>query len=1022
MIPDTTATTAVRMRFPLRLTVPLALLVFVAATTWWGLHTARQKVVERVQRHAMRDVAWILTGLEADVERAYRVQDEEAVQEKMAAFGADREFLFAVACDADYLVLHSMRVGDIGQPFTKVLPTAYKETPLFTRDSLDAIRQAMGGKVEAIADDHTVVAAYPLVLGRRSGELRPNRIGILVVIHDSSAIEAGTLSVVTDEALRFFFLLAMFTAGLGLFFHFGVARRLRRLANVARQVGAGNMDVRSGLGGSDEVAELSWAVDQMVADKALAEKALKESEERHRSLFESTHDLVQSVAPNGRFLFVNPAWKKTLGYSADELKNLVLFDVIHPRDHQHCKELVHRILAGESLRGIEATFVAKNGNRVIVEGSATGRFVDGKLVATHGFFRDITARKQAQAQTAERQNRLEAILNTAADAIITIDEQGIIQSANPASERLFGYPISELIGNNVGRLMPTPYAEEHDVYIADYIKTGKRKIIGIGREVEGKRKDGTTFPVDLAVSELDAGGQRLFTGIVRDISERRLAEAERQSLGRILEDSLNEVYVVDAKSLRFIQVNQGARENIGYSLDELRKLTPLDLTPDFTPEALSQLIEPLRNGEKEKDVFETMHRRKDGSFYDVEVHLQLGTFRGTQAFVAICLDTTARKRAERSLRVQQRALESAVNGIIITDPNQPDNPTVYVNPAALQITGYSREEMLGKNCRFLQKDQCDQEALHEVRAAIKEQRKCRVVLQNFRKDGTPFWNELTISPVRDENGELTHFVGIQSDITARRDAEEALARVNQELEERVQERTRQLEEAQQQLVRKEKLATMGQLAGSVAHEIRNPMGVIRNASYYLEQTQTDSDEDAKEALGEISRGIANAERIVSELLDYAREPKAETSPFSLVEAIDAALQMVPMPASVRIERADAAALRAIGDRRQIEQLLANLVQNATHAMPDGGTLTLRCATANGWVVTEVSDTGVGISADELEKIFDPLFTKKAKGIGLGLALGRRYAELNNGSLVVESEPGQGATFKLSLPLAETEGV
>ena len=1017
---DTTTNTADRMRFPLRLTVPLALLIFVAAATWWSLHVGRQEVIERVQRDAIRNVAWTVTDLEAHVERAYRVRDEEAVHGKMAALGANREFVFAVVCDEDYQVLHSMRVGDIGKPIEEILPTAYQEIPLIGRTSLDAIRQALGGRVAAIGDNHTVVAAYPLILGTRPGELRPNRLGNLVVVHDSTATEAEALGVVTDEAFRFFFLLAIFAAGLGLFFHFGVARRLRRLANVAHQVGAGNMDVRSGLGGSDEVAELSWAVDKMVSDKGRAEKALRESEERYRSLFESTHDLVQSVAPDGQFLFVNPAWKEALGYSTDELEDLVLFDVIHPRDHAHCKELWQRVLAGESQRGFEATFVAKDGNQVIVEGNATGRFVAGELVATHGFFRDITERKQAQAQTAERQSRLEAILNTAADAIITIDEQGVIQTANPASEQLFGYPLSELIGGNIAQLMPTTYAKQHDTNVKNYITTGVRKIIGIGREVEAKRKDGTTFPADLAVSELNAGGQRLFTGIVRDISERRLAEAEQQSLGRILEDSLNEVYVFDAQSLLFMQVNQGARENIGYSLDELRKLTPLDLKPEFTPEQFSQLIEPLRNGEKENVVFETVHRRKGGSLYDVEVHIQLGTFQGTQAFVAFILDTTARKRAEQSLRVQQRALESAVNGIIITDPNQFDNPVVYVNPAALQITGYAEEEVLGRNCRFLQKDQREQDALHEVRAAIKQQRNCRVVLRNFRKDGTPFWNELSISPVRDENGKLTHFVGIQSDITARRDAEEALARVNQELEERVQRRNRQLEAAQEQLVRKEKLATLGQLAGSVAHEIRNPMGVIRNAAYFLEQTQANSDANTTEALGEISRGIANAERIVGELLDYAREPSAETNPFNLREAIDAALRMVRMPASVRVERPDAADLRATGDRGQIERLLANLIQNATHAMPDGGTLTLRCAAANGCVVTEVNDTGVGIDAQQLEKIFDPLFTTKAKGIGLGLALCRRYAELNHGSLAVDSEPGQGSTFRLSLPLAGAE--
>ncbi len=721
MAPGQTENVPPKQRFPLRLTVPLGLLLFVAVATGWNVRVGREQVVERVQREAIRDVTWTLAGLQADMERAYRVREEEVAQEKISALGAHREYVFAVALDDSNQVLHSMRVGDIGKPFRQVLPAACQGLSLLKPDSLAAIGQALGGRVEASGDGRTVVAAYPLVLGTRGGELRAHRIGSLVAIHDLSALEAEGLRVVTREALRFFYALAIFAAGLGLFFHFRIASRLGRLASVARDVGAGNMDVRSGLRGSDEVAELSWAFDQMVSDKA-----------------------------------------------------------------------------------------------------------------------------RAEAQTADRQSRLEAILNTATDAIITINERGIIQTANPATENVFGYASSELIGSNIQRLMPAPYAGEHDTYLAAYVETGQRKIIGVGREVEAKRKDGTTFPVDLAVSESDVGGQRLFTGIVRDISERRLVEAEQQSLGRILEDSLNEIYVFDAETLFFIQANKGARENIGYAMDELRSLTPADLKPDFTPQKFAELIEPLRSGEKENVVFETVHCRRDGSRYDVEVHLQLGTFQGSPAFVAMILDTTQRKRAERSLRVQQRALESAVNGIIITDPNQTDNPVVYVNPASLQITGYAEEEVLGRNCRFLQRDDREQEALEEVRAAIEEERGCTVVLRNFRKDGTPFWNELTISPVRDENGLLTHFVGIQSDITARREAEEALARVNQELEKRVRERTRQLEEAQELLIRKEKLATLGQLAAGVAHEIRNPMGVIRNASYFLEQTLADGDEDTRE--------------------------------------------------------------------------------------------------------------------------------------------------------------------------------
>ena len=126
-------------------------------------------------------------------------------------------------------------------------------------------------------------------------------------------------------------------------------------------------------------------------------------------------------------------------------------------------------------------------------------------------------------------------------------------------------------------------------------------------------------------------------------------------------------------------------------------------------------------------------------------------------------------------RVLGRAVEATRNGVLITDPNRPDNPIVYANPAFERITGYATEEAIGRNCRFLQRFDRDQPELEEVRAAIREERDCRVVVRNYRKDGTLFWQELSISPVRDERGRLTHFVGVQDDVTERKLAEARVA-------------------------------------------------------------------------------------------------------------------------------------------------------------------------------------------------------------------------------------------------------
>jgi PAS domain S-box-containing protein len=162
--------------------------------------------------------------------------------------------------------------------------------------------------------------------------------------------------------------------------------------------------------------------------------------------------------------------------------------------------------------------------------------------------REIAERERAERSLRESEAHARAVLDTAVDAIITIDPRGTMLSFNPAAERLFGYRAGEAVGRNVSILMPSPFAEQHDGYLATYLRTGRAKIIGIGREVVGLRKDGSTFPLDLAVSEVNVGGRRTFTGIVRDLTERKrleqeileIAEREQRRIGQDLHDGLGQ--------------------------------------------------------------------------------------------------------------------------------------------------------------------------------------------------------------------------------------------------------------------------------------------------------------------------------------------------------------------------------------------------------------------------------------------------------------------------------------------------
>jgi PAS domain S-box-containing protein len=246
------------------------------------------------------------------------------------------------------------------------------------------------------------------------------------------------------------------------------------------------------------------------------------------------------------------------------------------------------------------------------------------------------------------------VLDAAVDGIISADERGIIESANAAVTRMFGYSADELIGRNLTLLMPAPYAAEHDGYIERYLRSGEPRIIGIGREVAGRRRDGSTFPLELAVAEARIGARRLFTGILRDISDRRAAEESVRQLGEILEESVNEIYVFDAQSLRFTRINRGARENLGYSQHELEQMTPLDIKPEMTRERFDALLAPLRRGEQSRAHFRTPHRRKDGSTYRADVHLHYHEDPSASRFVALVLDVSQQEALETQLLQAQK--------------------------------------------------------------------------------------------------------------------------------------------------------------------------------------------------------------------------------------------------------------------------------------------------------------------------------------------------------------------------------
>ncbi len=621
-----------------------------------------------------------------------------------------------------------------------------------------------------------------------------------------------------------------------------------------------------------------------------------------------------------------------------------------------------------------------------------------------------TAQRQAEKAIQDSEAHLRAILDNMVDGVITVNGRGIVESFNPAAERIFGYTYAEIIGQNVKVLMPEPYQSEHDTYLNTYLRTGQAKIIGIGREVTGLRKDGSTFPMELAVSEVKLGQQQLFTAIVRDITKPKQAqETIRQS-----EDQLRST-ISSMDDLVFVLDKHGLFTYYYQPLDKAELYAPPEL---FLGKSFQEILPPpiAKLFEAAIDVVKATHtvRKVDYSlkimgqelWFSAKVSIRTDNFGQFDGVTIVARNVTERKHSEDALKKNEEYIRTILNNVIDGIITIDEQGIIEIfNPAAELIFGYLSNEVVGQNVNMLMPEPYHTEHdLYLGNYLRTGQTKIigigREVI-GLRKDGSTFPMELAVSEL--QLGEQHMFTAIMRDITERKRIEQELHQLN---------------------------ASKDKFFSIIAHDLRSPFTHLLNYSDLLLSIDALDPEEVQLATNTINNSLNNLFKLLENLLQWSiiqmGQTKYQPDQIKLGELITDNVELLRGNAAeknIRLHYDVKESSFVYADRDMINSVIRNLISNAIKFTNSGGEVKVLVQPKEQFVELAVSDTGVGISQDDMTKLFRidtqhiTYDTANERGTGLGLILCKEFVERNGGQIWVESVVGRGATFSFSIPIA-----
>ena len=750
-----------------------------------------------------------------------------------------------------------------------------------------------------------------------------------------------------------------------------------------------------------------------ITERNRTEQTLRQQVEERRRVFETSQDLILVADSAGILVQVSPSSEAILGYLPGEMIGRSALEFTYSGDLDRSNEEVRAERRGEKTRNYLSRCVHKDGR--IVTLSWMGVWSE----PVKRFFylgRDMTESQQAQEALRESEQLARGIINSAIDAFVQIDQRGIIRDWNPQAETIFGWPREEAVGKNIFELMgakdrPGPLRTA----LEGFLLSGQGQIKQPRREIQITRRDGKAFTAELSISALKTRDGFVFNGFVRDITERsrtqQTLQQQAEELRRVFEASQDLIMVMDSRG-SVVQISPSCAVILGYSPGEMIGRSGADfIHPDHLENSRLEM-HALRRGQR-PTIADTRCFHKSGR----EVWLSwLGVWsEPVKRFFFVGRDMTESRRAQDSLRESALLARGIINTALDAFVQMDDQGTISDwNSQAENIFGWTRDEAVGAKLSeliipYVHRDAHTGGLERFLRTGEGNILGRRFEIEAMRRDGKEIRVELSVTELKRRDGFV--FNGFMRDLTDKIATEDRIRQA-------------------------EKMEAVGQLTGGIAHDFNNILTVITGTIEILADAVRDEPQ-----LAAITRMIDEAASrgadLTQHLLAFARkqplEPK-ETDVNTLI--IDTAkLLQRTLGEHVEIESVfEDESCPAIVDPNQLATAILNLALNARDAMPDGGKLIIETGMVvldenyarmhndvrpGRYAMIAVSDTGTGISAAILDKVFNPFFTSKGpgKGTGLGLSMVYGFVKQSAGHIMIYSEEGHGTTIKMYLPPA-----